>query len=191
MWQRVCDIRKKKVNFIAFPVIPGAGPYQSQSLASVFNGSRAVRVGLNANKQSQADTRLFLLSAELIPPAAPDESDYKALAALTPHFQAAIEFVFSVKQTADIVAICDGRSKVCRKAIETFMEKKVPSASSRHVDVWVIYTPDSSDSRTPKRKVAFSCTNRETVQVVLPDRKTTFEGPASRGVQSVRRKLDP
>jgi hypothetical protein len=63
----------------------------------------------------------------------------------------------------DVLMVCDGRSKACRKKLEEFMDK------ARHVsEVWVIYKP----SPRLGRSVFLASDNRETIWISMPANKT-------------------
>ena len=77
-------------------------------------------------------------------------------------------FALTAKQSADVVLIADGRSEGMRSAIREIVKSTV---GDDFVELWVVYdmeTSLNSDARNPKRKVAWSGANMETIFVALP-----------------------
>ena len=114
---------------------------------------------------------MFLLCAELFPFHSqlhgPDT--FRGIpTTCSPEFQNLINWVITAKQQADVVIIADGRSDTARDHIRTFLKSAV---GDDFTELWVLYNMETSlstDVRNPKRKVAWSSANMETLFALLP-----------------------
>ena len=83
-------------------------------------------------------------------------------------FKALVAFALSAKQSADVVLITDGRSDGMRSAIREMVKSVV---GDEFLELWVVYDMEvrlNADVRNPKRKVAWSGANMETMFVAPP-----------------------
>ena len=83
-------------------------------------------------------------------------------------FKDLVAFALAAKQPADVVLITDGRSEGMRSAIRELVKATV---GDEFLELWVVYdmeTSLNSDAWNPKRKVAWSGANMETIFVALP-----------------------
>ena len=114
---------------------------------------------------------MFLLCAELFPFHSqlhgPDT--FRGIpTTCSPEFQHLINWVITAKQQADVVIIADGRSDMARDQIRTALKSAV---DDDFTELWVLYNMETSlstDVRNPKRKVAWSSANMETLFALLP-----------------------
>ena len=86
------------------------------------------------------------------------------------------------EQTA-VVMVSDGRNKDIRRKLETWFDKCFPD-ESRGVELWITYGakgPSADQVRGPRRKVAFSANNRETLWVGLPEAKVKVKSKSRHG----------
>lgn len=124
-----------------------------------------------AREKQAKGTTIFLLNAELFPDHGRSHSTdtFRAnLGAPTASFHEALKWLVTAKQRADVAIIGDGRSDLCRDKIREWLKSAVGDA---FLELWVVYemeTALSSDVRNPKRKVAWSGANMETLFVLLP-----------------------
>ena len=135
-----------------------------------FQASWTVNEG--TQKSSNSST-LYLLCAELFPPhnyiAGPDA--HRGVAALAkPEFKAMIQWMLTAKRGSDVIAIADGRSDYTRNKIREILTSAV---GEEFIEAWVTYDMETSlntDPRNPKRKLAWSGANMETLFLCLPDK---------------------
>ena len=83
-------------------------------------------------------------------------------------FKQLVAFALLAKQSADVVLITDGRSEGMRSAIREMVKSAV---GDEFLELWVVYDMETrlnTDVRNPKRKVAWSGANMETIFVALP-----------------------
>lgn len=111
--------------------------------------------------------RVFVFSADTFyeagPLAAPQGKPWCTPPVWSATADPLLEFMLSQTGPSDILVLCDGRSKACRRKLDDYAEK------ARNVnEVWVIYKP------TPRlgRSVSFASENREMLWVSLPVNRT-------------------
>ena len=75
-----------------------------------------------------------------------------------------------------VIMMLDGRSRTCRRKLESFVEDHFCD-STRHAEIWITYSgsPQGTDLREAKRKVAFSDTKQEVLLAGFPVSKTKLK----------------
>ena len=154
--------------------IPG-GEYSQSNLTKAFHATApsaeqyAKRTG-PPGKETPKCTAI-VVSAELFPPHASAHAP-DMFRGVPSHpsgeFRDLVNFALTAKQSADVVLIADGRSEGMRSAIREIVKSTV---GDDFLELWVVYdmeTSLNSDARNPKRKVAWSGANMETIFVALP-----------------------
>ena len=123
-----------------------------------------------ANGQKNEGT-LFICSAELFPGHGqlhnPDMFR-GVITGCTPEFKDLVKWLVAAKDSQDQLIIGDGRSEVARKQIRDLL---TGSVADPFIELWVIYDMETSlhlDVRNPKRKLAWSGANMETLFLILP-----------------------
>ena len=91
---------------------------------------------------------------------------------VTEELKLALKWMAQQREDALILA-CDGRSKTVRSHMMKWSEESSSVDPAKAADVWVTYSahPGRDDPREPKRKIAFSATNREMWFFLLPTHK--------------------
>jgi hypothetical protein len=101
--------------------------------------------------------RVFVFSAELCQEAL--ETPWSAPAELGTSAEAAFQFLVAQTAPCDVIVLCDGRSRTCRRKLEGVAD------SLRNVhEAWAVYKP----TKRLGRKVAFGADNKECILVSMP-----------------------
>ena len=114
---------------------------------------------------------MFLVCAEMFPGHASMHSPKMfrgVIAGASPEFKELVKWVVTAKKQMDVVIISDGRSDVARRQIREVLNAAV---GDEFVELWVLYDMETSlhtDVRNPKRKLAWSSSNMETLFALLP-----------------------
>ena len=86
-------------------------------------------------------------------------------------FKETFMFLTTAMEKQDILLVADGRSEVARKEIRELLSKLV--GDDAFTELWIVYDLETSlrqDVRNPKRKLAWSGQNMETLFVILPQK---------------------
>ena len=124
----ICDLRKKKVTFIA-----AAGATYAQSLVKAFDASPTGRNW----KKGKDHVRAFLLSADLFPEHAKKftkSTHTGMLGSVADEFVTAIKFLVEKKETDDILIVFNGRSRLAEGKIVGTSELYAHKGRARNVD---------------------------------------------------------
>jgi hypothetical protein len=105
--------------------------------------------------------RVFVFNSELF--ADPKTTPWTSAAELPSSADLYLEWLAGQTGPSDVLLVADGRSRQCRRKIETMLEK----ARHQH-EAWIIYKP----TRRLGRRVAFAADNKETVLVSMPVART-------------------
>lgn len=111
---------------------------------------------------------LYVASAELFGPhnKTHDPDSFRGMiGGISTEFREVVKWLSSCKAGNDVVLVTDGRSDEMRKDLRKLFEPLSPT------ELWTIYDMEGSlntDVRNPKRKVAWSCANMESVFAFLP-----------------------
>ncbi len=178
IWKKVCDI-VKEVKFFAGSAGRPVDKWNSALAAST--------VGDKKQSFKKKPVRAWLLSVDLLVSQASQASikskkhlnkqEWRQLPIVTSELKAALAWIKSRRQKDDAIIVCDGRSPDVRRLVDNWMETELrlatdgAGAEDRLVSAWVIYdlaTVADGDPRMPKKKLAWSCPNRETVSIWLP-----------------------
>ena len=151
-WKSATGLRRKHVNFCH------PRSFQERELQVEFEKST-----LHAWDGKAGEThRLFLLSADLLHEG--ETTPWCKPVTWRPDVHsAAAKFLLKQTGLADILMFLDGRSRDCRKQLET------ETANMRHAsEIWVVYKP----SARLGRKVSWASDNKEVILVSTPVPRT-------------------
>ena len=127
---------------------------------------------LTSGVKHQAQGTMFLLCAELFPQHVQQHSPEAfrgVIGGISTGFKELAKWACTAKQAMDVVIISDGRSDAARRQIRELLKTIV---GDDFTELWVIYDMDTTlhtDVRNPKRKVAWSSANMETIFALLPE----------------------
>jgi len=175
LWKRICEKRKEVIKIHCPQTQLGS---VAHALKTIFKDTAFALAG--ASGSDKKTSRMFLLNADVFAPPAPKPQSacclgYKDLIRPSDDFTSALDFIAQHRQNTDYIVVFDGRSRAVQDEVRAWMEKH-GGDSNRYVDAWVIYgQPLATDPRFPKRKVAFSCNNREVMHIHLPQLKTRMK----------------
>ena len=181
--KQLCDKvvadRQGKVRFHGLPNLPN-GPLGNFCAASELNKLMAdcpFHAATQVGPQGKAPARAFLLSADLFPGCmASGLKDFRLPAKFFQEMEvpAALKalwsWVLSVRRPNDSIIVFDGRFANVRRFFDTELAKL---GQNNVMDMWVIYDMPQEDPRYPRRQLAFSNCNRETILVYHPVHKNS------------------
>ena len=164
--QKLNDLLAKVVSF-------GACDFASN--ASIAKGRKRTQAAFGAsqadNSKSDGSNRiLYFAQAALFPEHENRHNDemFRGSAQnMCSEFKTATAWMMSVRRDVDVVIVSDGRGDGIRNKIR----KEFESREIAFVELWVIYESETAfgvDVRHPKRKLAWSGSNMETLFVILP-----------------------
>ena len=120
-------------------------------------------------QRKKADCRAFILSAELFPPNVVKHGSITSMSEQSrldkERFQRTIEFIINRRHKEDVVILCDGRGRDCRRVIESFEEKLSASGANAYIDQWVVYVQPRKcdDPRVPRKQSLFANNTQEVI----------------------------
>ena len=159
MSEAVKTLRRKTVGFVPLPTVGGCSgaEYTRGQLDKLWEG---MRLGHRFNKK-KGTVRAFIFSSELLPP---NVAKHASTANLTQEIACdadrmkhVIEFIASKRSKDDLVILFDGRSRLCRKAMEAAETKLAASGAHTLVELFIIFRHPSKteDPRAPGRQTNF------------------------------------
>ena len=176
VWARVCNYRNTRLQFHAVRGDKKASAFAltdiykpAGKLTEAFNSSRSKSWG---NTQSNL-TKAFVICADTFQ--LEDQSCVRPQVSHSDEMTQVLKWLTPHKDNQTLVILFDGRSKSSRRAFEDWLAEHYPDGH-KQADLWITYAGMTADDpREPKRRVAFSDNNRETVFVGLPIAKTTMK----------------
>ena len=170
--------RQNKVRFHGLPNLP-SGPLGNFCASSEMNKVMAdcpFAKATQAGPQGKTPARAFLLSADVFPGCmANGLKDFRCPSKffqemeVPPALKALWTWVLSVRRPSDSIIVFDGRFANVRRFFDAELAKL---GQDKVLDMWVIYDMPQDDPRYPKRQLAWSNSNRETILVYHPVRKS-------------------
>ena len=162
----------KLVNLIAMP----ENDYSGSNLTRAWTTTTAppglkTDTSDKSGKSAVGDTRLLLACAEQFPAHSSShgpESFRGVPLQCSPEFTELVEWLTKAKHTADVVVIADGRSEIVRNSIRKTSQS---AYGDDFLELWVVFDMETllnTDVRNPKRKLAWSGANVETIFAMPP-----------------------
>jgi hypothetical protein len=162
-----------------------AGEYESFEITSVFrslqdkfksasagaSGQSAVGDGSKAKgaqKQQREEVTLYIACAELFGPHAlqHNRETFRGIVdRCSDEFKEVVKWMMASKSARDAAIVADGRSEPIRRELRALL------GASCATELWTIYDMETSlntDVRNPKRKIAWSSDNMETLFASFP-----------------------
>ena len=164
-------------------VIEG-GDYEPANLTKAWKNAKRPQHKKTKEKAAVGADKLFLAFAELFPKHSvlhSNETFRGVPQQCSTEFTDLVKWLGSMKCQADVVAVADGRSDVVRNELRAHMKS---AFGDEFLELWLVFDMETSlntDVRNPKRKLAWSCANLETI----------FAAPPDCGVGGSRRKVVP
>ena len=169
--KKLLSLRRQCVNFVALQTTSIAD--ESAQLNKSWD---TMRLGLTFSK-AKHERRALVFCADLFSPNLTKHGRNCGLSdTIAPdadRMRRTIDFMLQKRRNDDVVMIFDGRSKQCRKVIESFEDALAASGAYGVIEVWLVYVQPSKyqDPRVPGRNVNFAANNKEIALVALPKLK--------------------
>ena len=149
------------------------GDYESANLSKTWRETkRPQQKKTKDNKAAVGANKLFLAFAELFP----KHSELHGIDTFrgipqqcSTEFTGLVGWIGGLKRETDVVAVADGRSDVVRNELRPIMKS---AFGDDLLELWLVFDMETSlntDVRNPKRKLAWSCANLETIFAAPPN----------------------
>ena len=146
-WKQAQAVRRKLVTISACKYAT------KQHLDTHFEKSAAYKF----NGKAAESHRVFVFSAEMLHEA--QDQPWANAAEWVPSASVAVEWIMNQQGNSDVLLFMDGRSKACRKKLESL------TANARHAsEVWIVF----KSSPRLGRKKSWASDNRETAIISWP-----------------------
>ena len=170
--QTLKTLRRKTVSFISLPALGGAtgAEFSAAQLGKLWEG---MRLGHKFARKKGA-IRAFFLSADLFPPNVAKHAGTTSLtepiACDADRMKRVIDFVAHKRSKDDVVILLDGRSRTCRRVMETAEDKLAASGAAALKECWIVFVQPAKheDPRVPGKQTSFAHNNREVAMCSLP-----------------------
>ena len=155
VYEKAATVKKKLVTLVQY----NSKSISPSGIKSIFEKSSAFSWHGSLNESH----RLFIISADLeIEPAGAFSAPVMLSGDTLANFKKKLEFMKSIKGSADFLIAFDGRCRANRAAVESFL----PAEPTEQAEMWISYT--GSVNRAPSRQVFAGNMNREVGFIRLP-----------------------
>ena len=165
------SLRRQSVNFVALPKFRGGlGQYTVPQLDRAWE---TMRLGHKFSAKN-GKRRALVFSADLFPPNVTKHGRASGIAEQIAvdkeRMKRTIDFMLRKRGKDDVVLLFDGRSRRCRKIMESFEDALAASGAHDVTEIWFVYMQPvkTMDPRVPGRSVNFAANTKESALCSWP-----------------------